>query len=281
MAQFNDLDASIYVVIVDVHPELWRLRSAVGGETLSRFEDVVRSAIVFTNAYLLMHRENKVCVIANHPGGSEVVYPSGGVVGADTMVPASHVLCGLITDELVRIRNKKIPESESESDMKKESLSPGLPQALSMALCVINRQLQMNPNLQPRVINMQLAKDQSPSYSPIMNCIFSAQKLNVQIDAVIFGRSDSPFMQQACFLTGGVYLRPEDQRSHLQRMLTHSLPSNASRVLLRNPPQRSIDFRASCFCHGKPLEFAFMCSVCLSLLCEPVAVCDTPVRQPR
>ena len=41
------------MVIVDVHPELWRLRSAVGGETLSRFEDVVRSAIVFTNAYLL------------------------------------------------------------------------------------------------------------------------------------------------------------------------------------------------------------------------------------
>ncbi|RYG68505.1 hypothetical protein EON64_05030 [archaeon] len=43
-----------------------------------------------------------------------------------------------------------------------------------------------------------------------------------------------------------------------------------------------VDFKASCHCHKKPVEFAFMCSVCLTLLCDTPSdscpVCETPVR---
>ena len=46
--------------------------------------------------------------------------------------------------------------------------------------------------------------------------------------------------------------------------------------------QKTVDFRASCFCHRRPVEFAFMCSVCLALTCElpesSCATCGTPRR---
>ena len=88
--------------------------------------------------------------------------------------------------------------------------------------------------------------------------------------------------KKSCFITGGVYLHPDDQRDHLQLLLTHCLPSNQIRKMLRQPIQKSIDFKASCFCHGKPLEYAYMCTVCLALSCTKTegvcGICDTPIR---
>ena len=45
--------------------------------------------------------------------------------------------------------------------------------------------------------------------------------------------------------------------------------------------QTEVDFRASCFCHKRQIEEAYMCSVCLSVFCEPLdrcSTCDTPTR---
>lgn len=48
--------------------------------------------------------------------------------------------------------------------------------------------------------------------------------------------------------------------------------------------QKLVDFRASCFCHRRPVEFAFMCSVCLALTCElpevSCSTCSTLARKP-
>ena len=120
---------------------------------------------------------------------------------------------------------------------------------------VVNRQLILNQKLQTRIAVVQLTKDQSHSYNAIMNCIFrycvsyydaflyfqfdslvpsnslshhkhSAQKLGTQVDSLNLGRVHSSFLQQAAFLTGGVYLYDKaDQRDMLQRMITHFLPS--------------------------------------------------------
>lgn len=35
------------------------------------------------------------------------------------------------------------------------------------------------------------------------------------------------------------------------------------------PGQGNVDFRASCFCHRKVVDVGFVCSVCLSIFCEP------------
>lgn len=48
------------------------------------------------------------------------------------------------------------------------------------------------------------APDSSQQYVPVMNCIFSAQKLGVPVDACVLGEADSLFLQQvggrACVL---------------------------------------------------------------------------------
>jgi len=256
----KDAHASVSVIVVDVHPEIWQLRADYGEDSHARFEDMLSSLIVFCNAYLLLHRDNKLCIIANHPAGAEVVYPR--VRDAGNMSPPAHLLGPLLAERLLELH--KMPSTEG-------AFVPSFPQALSTALCIFSSQLRESPQLQPRLVLLQLSKDHAYTYNAVMNCIFSAQKLGVQVDAVVFGRQDSSFLQQACFITGGVYLRPEDQRAHLQLMMTHILPSNFLRTILRARPQASIDNQASCFCHSKPKEFVYMCSVCLGLACEHTA----------
>ena len=69
--------------------------------------------------------------------------------------------------------------------------------------------------------------------------------------------------------SGGVYLYDEDdQRDLFHLLLTHCVASNHTRGSFKTLQQKTIDFKASCFCHGKPHEFMYMCPVCLSLICS-------------
>lgn len=68
-----------------------------------------------------------------------------------------------------------------------------------------------------------------------MNCIFSAQKCAIPVDAVVLNAKQSSFMQQACYLTEGIYLRPDYQSDILQLLITHCLPNITSRKLLKAP----------------------------------------------
>ncbi|KAL9934628.1 hypothetical protein V8E36_006403 [Tilletia maclaganii] len=52
--------------------------------------------------------------------------------------------------------------------------------------------------------------------------------------------------------------------------------------ILRLPTLDSVDFRAACFCHRRVVDVGFVCSVCLSIFCEPrkqCLICDS--RFPR
>eukprot|EP01034_Spumella_vulgaris_P021792 gene21792-27861_t len=70
-------------------------------------------------------------------------------------------------------------------------------------------------------------------------------------------------MQQASFLSGGLYLRigETQARDLLQLLHMHFLADLETRALLNVPML--------------PVEFAYMCSVCLSLSCEIAASCPT------
>ena len=95
----------------------------------------------------------------------------------------------------------------------------------------------------------------------------------VIVDAIILSKETSHFLQQACLITNGIYQQPQDQKHFLSILQTHFLPSASTRTVLETPIQKSVDFKASCFCHQKTVEFAFMCSVCLTLTCEESETC--------
>jgi len=206
----------------------------------------------------------------------------------DNFVPVMHMLPPIIANGLIEAIGDAADSSSAHSSSSSSSSSAApatesqtktssLSQALSMALCIINRQLQKQPKLQPRIVIIQVSKDDSSSYNAMMNSIFSAQKLNVPVDSVVLSKADSHFLQQASLLTMGVYIRPLDQRDLLTQMFTYCIPSTHTRAVLEPRVQQSVDFKASCFCHRKPVETAFMCSVCLALTCDgdDAAACET------
>ncbi|KAF8160805.1 transcription factor Tfb4-domain-containing protein [Crassisporium funariophilum] len=150
--------------------------------------------------------------------------------------------------------------------------------ALTKALCYVNRislASSAHDAADPRILILSVSPDLSSSYIPIMNSIFSAQKLKVTIDACqIFG-PDTVFLQQAAHLTGGSYLFLERRDALLQYLIMSFLPPSSIRKVLAVPTQDKIDFRAACFCHKNIIDIGFVCSVCLSIFCQPVPVCST------
>jgi len=158
--------------------------------------------------------------------------------------------------------------------------------ALTKALCYINRLNQPStstvnqaPNAvkspDPRILIISVSPDLSTSYIPLMNSIFSAQKLKVTIDVCKLYGPDTVFLQQAAHLTGGSYLYLEQKDALLQYLIMTFLPSPRLRHFLATPTQDKVDFRAACFCHKKIVDVGFVCSVCLSIFCQPVPVCST------
>ncbi len=56
---------------------------------------------------------------------------------------------------------------------------------------------------------MQAESDRPEQYNAVMNCIFSTQKAGIVIDSCCLGET-SLFMQQAAFLTDGLYLNMQE-----------------------------------------------------------------------
>lgn len=66
----------------------------------------------------------------------------------------------------------------------------------------IQRSLGDLPSLLPRLLILQASADIHGSYNGMMNCIFSAKRSSILVDACVFSAKDSTFLQQAAFLTG-------------------------------------------------------------------------------
>lgn len=264
---------SLLCLIVDCDADSWKQQHDSCAETQINFDELVSNVALFCNGYSITHRQNRLLLIAcgkqiSH--GCKVVYPR--ISANDDFVPIVQTLTPIIISGLLDTQQQRLEQQRPPKD----SHSCFISQALATALCVINRQLLAHSALQPRILVAQLSKDHAPSYNNVMNCIFSADKANVPIDGLILKASEeSQFLQQACYMTRGIYQRPIDQRDTLQLLFEHYMPDTTTRSYLNAPYQKVVEFKASCFCHKKPVEFAYMCSVCLALTCKKSTICDT------
>ena len=145
-----------------------------------------------------------------------------------------------------------------------------------------------------RLLCLLASPDVTSQYIPIMNAIFCAQRSDVIIDGCKLGPKHSAFLQQAAYLTGGIYLRPSRPQALAQYLLVSCDASKLlalagpllmlmrgpspvaacgsnlcarssvmqsvcaadpfSRQFLRLPRPTSVDLRASCFCHKRPID---------------------------
>jgi len=182
--------------------------------------------------------------------------------------------------------------------------------ALTLALSYINKQTTLlspsttsipsttlnasAPALTSRILVISVSTASPTQYIPFMNTIFAAQRMGVPIDILSLAGSAS-FLQQASDATNGTYVSlpppipspattnpstthtPPLAHGLLPTLLLAFLPDATARTHLIAPTQASVDFRAACFCHRKVVDIGFVCSICLSIFCEPPegAVCLT------
>lgn len=178
-----------------------------------------------------------------------------------------------------------------DGQLNNQTISSLLSGSLSQALCLIHSfQNQMSHS---RIVVFSIGTDYIDSYSSqymkLINCFFAAQKINVLIDAcsinlcqeavpvsVSLEEQITPsVLQQGCDLTGGRYMRIHKVASILQYLFWCLTPSLTERQQYVLPPKYKIAPPAACFCHRKPLEFGFVCSVCLSIFCQFMPFCST------
>ena len=279
-------DESLLVVLLETNAALWEAPLPAGGVDVAGarslgFRAVVEQLLVFVNAFLLLSGGNRLALFALHGDGCHLVYESpelappappeadGEAEAAEDAAPAAPppAAPAAIATGLQALAQRGAAG-------RGHAASP-LSGALSRALCYVQRATRGPSPLQPRLLCLHGSADAPAQYVAVMNAIFCAQSASVPIDACLLGATESPFLQQAASLTGGVYLRPPRPAALLQYLLAVFAADGASRAALRLPAPRGVDFRASCFCHKRPVDTGYVCSVCLSIFCALVPECST------
>ena len=126
--------------------------------------------------------------------------------------------------------------------------------------------------LSSRILILSVSGDLANQYIPIMNSIFACQRLTIPIDILKLA-GDTVFLQQAADATGGIYMALDNnsRAGFLQYLMFAYLPDQAAREHLIVPGEgEGVDFRAACFCHRRIVDIGFVCSICLSIFCEPL-----------
>ncbi|XP_077416976.1 general transcription factor IIH subunit 3 isoform X2 [Vanacampus margaritifer] len=271
-------EISLLVIVVDVNPIWWGQQSQREPQfTLSKCMDAV---MVMANSHVAMSRNNKLAVIASHCQDSHFLYPSKSQPGSDG---TSDEVCssGDGKYELLSIANGIIAEQirnlMSNIEVTGGSTDTLLAGSLAKALCYINRvskELEVGQEVKSRILVIKAADDCALQYMNFMNVIFAAQKQSILIDACVL-ESDSGLLQQACDITGGLYLKIPQKAALAQYLLWVFLPDAEQRSQLLLPPPAHVDYRAACFCHRNLIQIGYVCSVCLSIFCNFSPICTT------
>lgn len=299
------------VVVLDLNPEAWQqsvLNTTSSAETradaaFEQLKHTLYTVLVFLNAHVAMQHGNGLAVYGAVAGFARLLYTTAPFVQQNPQVTdrstVSQCLPFKQIDDAVFGGVRSMMGDACSVDNGKDAHKPnGMVRALSLALCHINRvmamtrmgdaQSELDPvamdrNVQRnkmaaatfryRILILSVTPDASAQYVPMMNCIFSAQKQGIHIDVCKLFGEDTVFLRQACHLTGGHYYRLERLDGLLQILMTVYLPSRSIRPSLMFPAMDDVDFRAACFCHRRNVDIGYVCSVCLSIFCEPRKEC--------
>ncbi|KAJ6499071.1 transcription factor Tfb4-domain-containing protein [Mycena sanguinolenta] len=291
----EDSKASHLSVIVDLSPLHWELsaREPPHNTYSLPLAAFLSQLLAFLNAHIACRHENTLAVFGAFPGKSVLLYssssePASPSADTDAMNDANaYPPFQAVDSAVVRRIMAELDALEVRED--EEEAPSALVGALAKALCYVNR-ITLPPSTNskaqangfhpgvlpdPRILILSVSPDLATSYIPIMNSIFSAQKLKATIDVCQIYGPNTVFLQQAAHLTGGSYIFLERRDALLQYLIMSFLPPPSIRRTLSVPTQEQVDFRAACFCHKNIVDIGFVCSVCLSIFCQPLAVCTT------
>ncbi|WPK23807.1 hypothetical protein PUMCH_001053 [Australozyma saopauloensis] len=300
---------SLLTVVFEMSPNSWHsIKDQIS------IQDAVKALIVFLNTHLSLNNSNQVAFLAALPTGARMLYPN--VKKADDSQETPLVKAGmyrhfrLVDDTILREINRELQlllATDSEAGAESSTLSG----ALLMALAYTNRMLHIDQSISTttasaissttsaaasgsgndhtlgssllqtkmsaRILVVTANDSHESKYIAIMNSIFAAQKMQVPVDVVKLGALDSPYMQQAADATNGVYLHNREPRGLIQTLSTAYFVEPCLRSLIILPTSANVDYKASCFVTGKPVDIGYVCSVCLCILSTIPELSKCPV----
>jgi len=272
---------SLLTVIIDTNSVWWGQQLIKSNRQIT-FTQCVDAVLVFCNSHLLLNRKNQLCIIASHVNYSKFLYPkrdSGNDAGSDdgetTLRGKGDGRYELFAniEETVREELSDLVVNDRSGELHSDCLLAG---AMSMALCYVTRMKKEHPEketLSSRILVVKGSEDNPSQYMSIMNAVFTAQKLNIVIDACILD-NESILLQQACDITDGTYTRIPQPAALLEYLLWIFLPDAITRRKLASPPKLKVDYRAACFCHRTLIDVGYVCSICLSIFCVFSPICS-------
>ncbi|XP_058089602.1 general transcription and DNA repair factor IIH subunit TFB4 isoform X2 [Magnolia sinica] len=269
-------DVSLLVVALDTNPFFWGGASSNPNTPSLSFSRFLNHLLPFLNSIILLHQLNQVVVIATGVNSCDYIYDSSSPPMTSAASESRNMpsVCSAVLQNLedFLIRDRQIGKDELAAGNGSSLLSG----SLSLALCYIQRVFRAGPlHPQPRILCLQGSPDGPEQYVAVMNAIFSAQRSMIPIDSCVVGIQHSAFLQQASYITGGVYLKPQHLDGLFQYLSMVFATDLQSRSFLQLPKPVGVDFRASCFCHKKTIDMGYICSVCLSIYCKHHKKCST------
>ncbi|CAM9647401.1 unnamed protein product [Ascophyllum nodosum] len=279
----DEEDPSLLMIVLDASSAFWTKRADMrrrqdqqgvsADAKLSTFQGTVEALLLFVESYLMIHRSNELCVVVCTAKESSIIFPTLGMERENRSLAGGSVSTKEFQDCLWEGLGRVIERERTRAAADGVEAGCALAGGLSKGLCYVNRKLQEAPSIQERALVVSGAPDLPEAYNSVMNAIFSAQKAGVLVDCAVLGEP-STFLQQAAYLTDGLYLE-HPEVGILQYLLATFLPSKSCRKYLKLRKQQRVDFRAACFCHKKVVDIAYVCSVCLSVFCDFSPVCST------
>ncbi|RWS00216.1 general transcription factor IIH subunit 3-like protein [Dinothrombium tinctorium] len=259
------------VVVIDVLPT-----TALLLDDGTLYEKWLNAIIAFCNSHLLLNANNKLTVIATGCEHNTIIYPVDREENGNETIPGQYPLFSTVTrvicsqiKQLVSKARYSLEKAERAEDIP-QSLMAG---AIGIGLLKINR-LKSEVD-SSRVAIVTACNDNSTlfnsQYMNFMNVFFTAQKMNVVVDACIAVSNNNyeqdinlSILQQGCDLTNGLYLKISNVSAFLEYLLWTLLPDAETRKKLLLPTQKKISYKAACFCHRNLIDIGYVCSVCLS-----------------
>lgn len=314
---FTDLPAtedvtenpSLLTVVLEMSPNSWHsIKDQIS------IQDTVKALVVFLNTHLSLNNSNQVAFIAALPTGARMLYPNVNKTDySDKPIVNSGMYrhFRLVDDTILNEVNQELQRLLDAAENLTETST--LSGALLMALTYTNRMLHVDQSISTttasaissttsaaasgsgndhnlaskslqtemsaRILVVTANDSHENKYIAIMNSIFAAQKMHVPVDVVKLGMLDSPYMQQAADATDGVYLHNKEPKGLIQTLSTAYFVEPCLRSLIILPTSANVDYKASCFMTGKPVDIGYVCSVCLCILSSIPELGKCPVCQ--
>ncbi|VDP13205.1 unnamed protein product [Onchocerca flexuosa] len=220
---------------------------------------LINSITSYTTAHMSLSAANRIIIIGADSALSE---PTIYATNASTDIDMSSAI-------KTAIRNALKKSASSTNTTESAVFAP----AIAVAVCHIYRYKNEIDNGDGRILVINIGSDFIGEHNILMNIFFAAHKHNILIDVANIGET-SPILQQASDITGGTYLNVKKPRQLLQYTMCFMLGKASLRSAFPSPSSSSsVDYRASCHCHGVPVSIGWVCSVCLSVQCHFSPIC--------